>query len=162
MKVNEIRIRKATEKETPIIWSLIKEIAEYEKLSHEVTATEEKIRETLFGSKSYAEVIIAEYENEPVGQALFFHNYSTFLAQPGIYLEDLFVRPKFRGKGIGKALLKSLVKIAEERNCARVEWVVLNWNKPAIDFYKNLGAVPMDEWTTYRLTSDKYENLLND
>ena len=162
MKVNEIRIRKATEKDTSIIYSLIKEIAEYEKLSHEVTATEEKIRETLFGSKSYTEVIIAEYENEPVGQALFFHNYSTFLAQPGIYLEDLFVRPKFRGKGIGKALLKSLVKIAEERNCARVEWVVLNWNKPAIDFYKNLGAVPMDEWTTYRLTSDKYENLLND
>ena len=160
--MNKIRIRKATEKDTPIIYSLIKEIAGYEKLSHEVTATEEKIRETLFGNKSYAEVIIAEYENEPVGQALFFHNYSTFLAQPGIYLEDLFVRPNFRSKGIGKALLKSLVKIAKERNCGRVEWVVLNWNKSAIDFYKSFGAVPMDEWTTYRLTSDKYENLLND
>jgi len=160
--VNKIKIRKATEKDTPLIYSLIKGIAEYEKLSHKVTATEEKIRETLFGDKSYAEVIIAEYENEPVGQALFFHNYSTFLSQPGIYLEDLFVKPKFRNKGIGKELLKSLVEIAKERNCGRVEWMVLNWNKPAIDFYKSLGAVPMDKWTTYRLTSDKYENLLND
>jgi len=160
--VNKIKIRKATEKDTPLIYSLIKGIAEYEKLSNKVTATEEKIRETLFGDKSYAEVIIAEYENEPVGQALFFHNYSTFLAQPGIYLEDLFVKPEFRNKGIGKELLKSLVEIAKERNCGRVEWMVLNWNKPAIDFYKSLGAVPMDKWTTYRLTSDKYENLLND
>lgn len=160
--MNKIKIRKATEKDTPLIYSLIKGIAEYEKLSNKVTATEEKIRETLFGDKSYAEVIIAEYENEPVGQALFFHNYSTFLAQPGIYLEDLFVKPEFRNKGIGKELLKSLVEIAKERNCGRVEWMVLNWNKPAIDFYKSLGAVPMDKWTTYRLTSDKYENLLND
>ncbi|HED07865.1 MAG TPA: GNAT family N-acetyltransferase [Ignavibacteria bacterium] len=160
--MNKIKIRKATEKDTPLIYSLIKGIAEYEKLSNKVTATEEKIRETLFGDKSYAEVIIAEYENEPVGQALFFHNYSTFLSQPGIYLEDLFVKPKFRNKGIGKELLKSLVEIAKERNCGRVEWMVLNWNKPAIDFYKSLGAVPMDKWTTYRLTSDKYENLLND
>lgn len=160
--MNKIKIRKATEKDTPLIYSLIKGIAEYEKLSNKVTATEEKIRETLFGDKSYAEVIIAEYENEPVGQALFFHNYSTFLAQPGIYLEDLFVKPEFRNKGIGKELLKSLVEIAKERNCGRVEWMVLNWNKPAIDFYKSLGAVPMDKWTTYRLTSDKYEILLND
>ncbi len=159
--MSKIKIRKATEKDTPLIYSLIKEIAEYEKLSYEVVATEEKVKETLFGSKSFAEVIIAEYNNETVGQALFFHNYSTFLAQPGIYLEDLFVKPNFRSKGIGKALLKSLVEIAKERNCGRVEWVVLNWNKPAIDFYKNLGAVPMDKWITYRLTFDKFNDLLN-
>jgi len=162
MKMNKIRIRLATETDVPLIFSFIKEIAEYEKLSNEVVANKEKVKETLFGKKSYAEVIIAEYENVPVGQALFFHNYSTFLSQPGIYLEDLFVRPKYRGKGIGKELLKSLVKIAKERNCGRVEWVVLNWNKPAIDFYENLGAVPMDEWTTYRLSSEKFDNLLID
>ena len=160
--MSKIRIRLATETDVPLIFSLIKEIAEYEKLTHEVVANEEKVKETLFGKKSYAEVIIAEYENEPVGQALFFHNYSTFLSQPGIYLEDLFVHPEYRGKGIGKELLKSLVKIAKERNCGRVEWVVLNWNQPAIDFYKSLGAIPMDEWTTYRLTPDKFDNLLND
>ncbi len=160
--MSKIKIRPSTEADIPLIHSLIKEIAEYEKLSNEVVATEEKVRQTLFGEKSYAEVIIAEYENEPVGQALFFHNYSTFLAQPGIYLEDLFVRPNFRGKGIGKELLKSLVKIAKQRNCGRVEWVVLNWNEPAINFYKSLGAVPMNEWTTYRLTSDKFENLFKD
>lgn len=162
MKMSKIRIRLATETDVPLIFSFIKEIAEYEKLSNEVVANKEKVKETLFGKKSYAEVIIAEYENVPVGQALFFHNYSTFLSQPGIYLEDLFVRPKYRGKGIGKELLKSLVKIAKERNCGRVEWVVLNWNKPAIDFYENLGAVPMDEWTTYRLSSEKFDNLLID
>jgi len=160
--VSKIKIRPATENDVPLIFSLIKEIAEYEKLSNEVVATEEKVKETLFGNKSYAEVIIAEYENEPAGQALFFHNYSTFLSQPGIYLEDLFVRPDYRGKGIGKELLKSLVGIAKERNCGRVEWVVLNWNKSAINFYKSLGASPMDEWTTYRLTSDNFDKLLNE
>ncbi len=160
--MSKIKIRPATENDVPLIFSLIKEIAEYEKLSNEVVATEEKVKETLFGNKSYAEVIIAEYENEPAGQALFFHNYSTFLSQPGIYLEDLFVRPDYRGKGIGKELLKSLVGIAKERNCGRVEWVVLNWNKSAINFYKSLGASPMDEWTTYRLTSDNFDKLLNE
>jgi len=159
--VNKIKIRTATKNDMPIILTLIREIAEYEKLSHEVVATKEKVRETLFGNIKYAEVIIAEYDNKPVGQALFFHNYSTFLAQPGIYLEDLFVRPKFRGKGIGKELLKSLVKIAKERNCGRIEWTVLDWNKPAIDFYKSLGSKPMDEWITYRLISDNFDKLLN-
>ncbi|PJA98231.1 MAG: N-acetyltransferase [Ignavibacteriales bacterium CG_4_9_14_3_um_filter_30_11] len=159
--MNKIKIRTATKNDMPIILTLIREIAEYEKLSHEVVATKEKVRETLFGNIKYAEVIIAEYDNKPVGQALFFHNYSTFLAQPGIYLEDLFVRPKFRGKGIGKELLKSLVKIAKERNCGRIEWTVLDWNKPAIDFYKSLGSKPMDEWITYRLISDNFDKLLN-
>lgn len=159
--MNKIKIRKATENDVPIILSLINAIAEYEKLSHQVVATEDKVRETLFGKTKYAEVIIAEYEGTPVGQALFFHNYSTFLTQPGIYLEDLFVKPDFRGKGIGKELLKSLVKIAKERNCGRIEWVVLNWNKPAIDFYESFGSKPMDEWTTYRLSSEKFDKLLN-
>ncbi len=109
--------------------------------------------------KEFAEVLIAEYENQPVGFALFFHNYSTFVGKPGIYLEDLFVLPEMRGKGIGKKLFKELIKIAKERDCGRVEWSVLNWNTPAIDFYKSMGAVPMDEWTVYRLTEDKIDEL---
>lgn len=159
--MNKIKIREASKKDVPLIYSLIKEIAEYEKLSHEVVATEEKVRETLFGKNKYAEVIIAEYDGTPVGQALFFHNYSTFLSQPGIYLEDLFVRPEFRSKGIGKELLKGLAKIAKERNCGRIEWVVLNWNKSAIDFYESFGSKPMNEWTTYRLSSENFDKLLN-
>ena len=130
-----ISLRFAEEKDIPVILSLIKELAEYEKLSDEVTATESKLKENLFGKRKFAEVIIAELNGNPAGQALFFHNFSTFLAKPGIYLEDLFVKPDFRGMGIGKALLKKLIEIAKERNCGRVEWVVLNWNKSAIDFY---------------------------
>ncbi len=158
---NELVIRKANVSDVPLILSLIREIAEYEKLLHEVIATEDDIKENLFGEKSYAEVLIAEYENEPAGQALFFHNFSTFIGRPGIYLEDLFVRPKFRGKGIGKALLLELIKLAKERNCGRVEWCVLDWNEPAINFYKNLGAVSMDEWSLFRVTEDKFEKILS-
>jgi len=159
MKTNEIEnlvIRNAEEKDIPIILLLIKELAEYEKLSDEVTADEEKLRKNLFGNRKYAEVLIAEYEGKPAGQALFFHNFSTFLAKPGIYLEDLYVRPYLRGKGIGKALLIQLVELAKERGCARVEWAVLDWNKSAIDFYEKLGAHPMDEWTVFRLTEEKF------
>jgi len=159
MKTNEIEnlvIRNAEEKDIPTILLLIKELAEYEKLSDEVTADEEKLRKNLFGNRKYAEVLIAEYEGKPAGQALFFHNFSTFLAKPGIYLEDLYVRPYLRGKGIGKALLIQLVELAKERGCARVEWAVLDWNKSAIDFYKKLGARPMDEWTVFRLTEEKF------
>ena len=149
-------IRQAAEEDIPLILSFIKELAEYEKLSHEVKATENSLRETLFGSTKFAEVLIADYNNEPAGQALFFHNFSTFIGRPGIYLEDLYVRPHLRGKGIGKALLQSLINLAKERNCGRVEWAVLDWNKPSIEFYKSLGAVPMEEWKIFRLTADKF------
>lgn len=153
---NKLIIRKAEAKDVPQIFTFIKELAEYEKLSSEVTTTEEILKESLFGNKTYAEVLIAEYEEEPAGHAIFFHNFSTFVGRPGIYLEDIYVRPHLRGKGIGKALLLQLIKIAKERNCGRVEWSVLDWNKSAIDFYKSMGAVPMDEWTVFRMTEDKF------
>ena len=158
---NKLKIRKADINDVPLILSLIREIADYEKLSHEVTATEKDIRENLFGDVNYAEVLIAEYENEPVGYALFFYNFSTFTGRPGIYLEDLFIRPKYRGKGIGKTLLLQLLEIAKNKNCGRVEWCVLDWNEPAINFYKNLGAVPMDGWSIFRVTEDKFEKILD-
>jgi len=145
-------IRAATEGDVPLILQFIRDLAEYERLSDKVIATEERLRASLFGSPRFAEVIIAEEDAVPVGFALFFHNYSTFLAQPGIYLEDLFVKPEARGRGYGKALLMHLAQLARERGCGRVEWAVLNWNQPSIDFYKALGAVPMDEWTVFRLT----------
>jgi GNAT superfamily N-acetyltransferase len=135
---------------------MIVELAEFERMSDEVKTTEESLRKTLFGEKQYAEVLIAEFNGNPAGQALFFHNYSTFVGKPGIYLEDLYVRPQFRKKGIGKALLKELIKLAKERDCGRVEWAVLNWNENAISFYKSLGAVPMEEWQIFRLTRDKF------
>ena len=158
---NKLKIRKAEINDVPLILSLIKEIADYEKLSHEVTATERDIRENLFGDTKYAEVLIAEYENEPVGYALFFYNFSTFTGRPGIYLEDLFIRPKFRGNGIGKVLLLQLIELAKDKNCGRVEWCVLDWNEPAINFYKNLGAVPMEGWSIFRVTEDKFEKILD-
>jgi len=142
-----------------IILHLIKELSIYEKLSHQFNNNEEFLKKYLFGEKKFAEVLIADYDNQPVGFALFFHNYSTFVGKPGIYLEDLFVRPEIRGKGIGKKLFLELIKLAKVRNCGRVEWSVLNWNKPAIDFYKSMGAVPMDGWTVYRLTADKIDEL---
>jgi GNAT superfamily N-acetyltransferase len=157
---NELTIRNAEKSDAPLILSFIKEIANYEKLSHEVTATEKDIQENLFGDTKYAEVLIAESENEPVGYALFFYNFSTFTGRPGIYLEDLFIRPKYRGKGIGKTLLLKLIKIAKNKNCGRVEWCVLDWNEPAIEFYKNLGAVPMDGWSIFRVTNEKFEKIL--
>lgn len=145
-------IREATEADVPLILRFIRELADYEKLPHECVATEAQVRATLFGERRYAEVVIAEEDGEPAGFALFFHNYSTFLARPGIYLEDLYVRPEFRGRGTGRALLAHLQELARQRNCGRVEWAVLNWNEPAIRFYKSLGARPMDEWTVFRLT----------
>ena len=133
---------------------MIRGLADYEKLSHAVTATEDQLRQTLFGPRPAAEVLLAFRDNECAGFALFFPNYSTFLAKPGIYLEDLFVKPHARGKGLGLALLTELARLAVERGCGRVEWSVLDWNEPSIGFYKKLGAVPMDEWTIFRLTGD--------
>ena len=141
--------------------TFIKKLADYEKLSHEVVATEDSLQAVLFGERRYAETVIAYEHNEPVGFALFFHNFSTFVGKPGIYLEDLFVDPEHRGKGYGKALLAHLAKLAQERNCGRLEWAVLNWNKPSIEFYESLGAKPMNEWTVYRLTGEALENLAN-
>jgi GNAT superfamily N-acetyltransferase len=146
-----LRIRAATEEDVPLILRFIQELADYERLRDRCVATEEQVRATLFGNPRFAEVIIAESDDRPAGFALFFHNYSTFLAKPGIYLEDLYVSPEYRGHGIGRALLGRLSEIARERGCGRVEWAVLNWNQPAIDFYKSLGAKPMDEWTVFRL-----------
>ncbi len=151
-------IREATPEDVPAICNLIRALAEYEKLSHEVVLQEEEVRQHLFGPKPFAEVLLYEEETQVVGFALYFHNYSTFLGKPGIYLEDLFVKPEFRGKGYGKALLLKLAQIAVERGCGRLEWSVLDWNEPAIQFYKKLGAVPMDEWTVFRLTGDALQN----
>lgn len=160
--MSEFEIKSATLDDVPVILSFIQKLAEYEKLSHLVTATEEGLRETLFGERRYAETVIAYYQNAPVGFALFFHNFSTFLGKPGIYLEDLFVDVEQRGKGFGKALLAHLAKLARERDCGRLEWSVLNWNQPSIDFYESLGAKPMDEWTVYRLTGEALEKLANE
>lgn len=155
-------IRFATNKDTGLILSFIKELAVYEKLEHEVEATVENLEKYLFRDNAKAEVIIGEYQDEPVGFALFFHNFSTFLGKPGIYLEDLFIKPDHRGNGYGKALLSYLAYTAEERNCGRLEWSVLDWNEPAIDFYEKLGAVPMDEWTVYRVTGVSLTDLASD
>lgn len=153
-------IKPATKNDAGIILELIRDIAEYEKLSDEVEATEESIVKYLFEEKAFAECLIGFENQVPIGFALFFHNYSTFVSKPGIYLEDLFVKEKYRGKGYGKKLLLNLVKIAHERNCGRVEWSVLNWNKPAIDFYESLGATPMNEWTVYRLNQEAINKLV--
>jgi GNAT superfamily N-acetyltransferase len=152
--MSAINITPATETDAPVILEMIQGLAEYEKLSHVCCATEEQLRRTLFGERPAAEVLLAELDGDCVGFALFFPNYSTFLAQPGIYLEDLFVKSYARGKGAGLALLIELAKVAVERGCGRVEWAVLDWNEPSIGFYKKLGAVAMEEWTTYRLTGE--------
>ncbi len=145
-------IREAVKADVPLILEFIKGIAEYEKLLHEVETTEEKLNDTLFGTKPFAEVLLC-YEGEtPVGFALYFYNYSTFRAKPGIYLEDLFVLPEHRGNGYGKALLTALIDKAKAQDCGRVEWSVLDWNTPAIDFYKSMGAKAMDEWTVFRIS----------
>jgi GNAT superfamily N-acetyltransferase len=154
-------IKPATIKDVQTIVDLIKAIAEYEKLSDQVQATNETIIEHLFSQKSYAECIIAFENNKPIGFALYFHNFSTFVSKPGIYLEDLFVLESHRGNGYGKKLLLQVIALANQRNCGRVEWSVLNWNKPAIDFYESLGAIAMNEWTTYRLNEEKISTLLN-
>ena len=150
--------RFANEDDCALILEFIKALAAYEKMSDEVVATESLLREWIF-DKQKAEVIFACEDGKEVGFALFFHNFSTFLGRAGIYLEDLFVLPEYRGRGYGKGLLKKLAQIAEERGCGRLEWWCLDWNQPSIDLYKSLGAEPMDEWTTYRLTGDKLKEM---
>ena len=158
----DFEIRPATEGDAPLILDFIKKLAVYEKLAHKVTATDDILRETLFGERRYAEVIIGYNLGEPVGFALFFHNYSTFLGKPGIYLEDLFIDEEHRGKGFGKALLGRLARLTKERNCGRLEWAVLNWNEPSINFYRALGAAPMNDWTVFRLTGEALDKLANE
>jgi GNAT superfamily N-acetyltransferase len=154
-----MRIRAGEPGDVETIAELIRRLARYEKLEHEVVMTPERVERTLFGPRRYAETLIAEDDGAAVGFALFFHNYSTFLAQPGIYLEDLFVRESHRGKGVGRALLARLAAIAVERECGRLEWAVLDWNTDAIGFYERLGARPNSEWTVYRLTGDALSSL---
>ena len=154
-----LRIRSAVADDVPLILSFIRDLADYEKLPHEVVATEELLRQALFGPRPFAEVIIATLGDEPVGFALFFHNFSTFLGLPGIYLEDLFVRPAARGQGVGRQLLVHLARLARERGCGRLEWAVLDWNEPAMKFYRGLGAIRKDDWTIFRLTGDALAKL---
>lgn len=154
-----LRIRAGERDDVPLIAELIRGLARYERLEDEVTMNEEKLDRALFGKRRYAETLIAEDDGAPVGFALFFHNFSTFLAQPGIYLEDLFVLPETRGKGVGRALLQKLAQIAVERECGRLEWAVLDWNQDAIGFYESLGARPNSEWTVYRVTGDSLRSL---
>jgi GNAT superfamily N-acetyltransferase len=156
---NHLTITPATPNDVPLILELIRELAVYEKLAHEVVASEAILTETLFGNPRYAEVLIARYDGLPVGCALFFHSYSTFLGRPGLYLEDVFVQPTMRGKGIGKSLLVYIARLAVERKCGRFEWSVLDWNESSIGFYKSLGAKSMDDWTVYRLAGDSLEQL---
>lgn len=151
MNPSTFLVSPATLKDIPLILTFIRELAEYENLLHEVVADEAILEQSLFGPKSYAEVILAYEKDQPVGFALFFHNFSTFLGRPGIYLEDLYVRAAYRGKGYGKKLLAHLAQLAVERGCGRLEWWVLDWNEPSIAFYKNLGAQAMSDWTVYRL-----------
>ena len=162
MRPDNFGIRFATEADVPLILALIKELADFEKLSHEVSAPEEELREQLFGSRRFAEVLIGETEGRPAAFALLFHNFSTFLARPGIYLEDLFVRSEFRGRGFGGRMLSYVARIARERNCGRLEWAVLDWNKRAMNFYRKLGARPMDEWTVYCMDEKAIESLVTD
>jgi GNAT superfamily N-acetyltransferase len=157
--IPDFEIKPATEADVALILTFIKKLATYEKLAHKVVATENSLRDSLFGARRAAEVVIAYYQMEPIGFALFFHNYSTFLGQAGIYLEDLYVDEAQRGKGFGKALLVYLAKLAQARGCGRLEWSVLNWNEPAINFYRSLGAAPMDEWTVYRVSGAALEDL---
>ena len=154
-----LQIASATPADVPVILSLIRELAEFERLLSDVTATEADLHRDLFGAHPGAEVLIARMGDEVAGFALFFHNYSTFLARRGIYLEDLFVRSQYRGQGVGEALLRHLARTAIERQCGRLEWSVLDWNQRAIDFYKSLGAQPMDEWTVHRVTGDALKKL---
>lgn len=160
-RIEGFEIHHAEEKDTPLIRSLIRELAEYEKLLDEMVATEELLREHLFGKRKYAEVVLGYYNGNIVGFALFFHNFSTFVGKPGLYLEDLYVKPEYRGKGFGKSLLAYLAKLAVERNCGRYEWCVLDWNEPSLKFYKMLGARVMNEWLIHRMTSPALQQLAN-
>lgn len=159
LSMTDFQIRHATEEDAPLILSFIKELATYERLSHEVIATESMIREALFGERPAAEVVIGYDRDRPVSFALFFHNFSTFLGRQGLYLEDLYVKPEARGTGVGRAMLRYLARLAKERQCGRCEWAVLNWNEPAIRFYRSLGARPVAEWTIFRLTGEHLDRL---
>ncbi|MGB8337595.1 MAG: GNAT family N-acetyltransferase [Burkholderiales bacterium] len=157
--IPDFKISPADISDVPLILSLVRELAEYERLSHMVVATEDMLRRQLFGAQACAQVVIARENNQPVGFALYFWNFSTFLGKPGLYLEDVFVRPPFRGKGYGKALLLHLAGLAKKRGCGRFEWSVLDWNEPAIKFYESLGAVGMHQWKLYRVTGDALDKL---
>jgi GNAT superfamily N-acetyltransferase len=157
--MSHLRIDPASEQDIPQILTFIRGLAEYEKLAHQCVATAESLRRTLFGEHRYAEVVIARLDDLPAGFALFFHNYSTFLAKPGLYLEDVFVLPEHRGAGVGKALLKHVANIARQRDCGRMEWSVLDWNDPAIEFYKRLGATVMPDWRICRLSESEIAQL---
>ncbi len=152
-------IKLATINDIPLVLAFIKELAEYEKLLHEVVATEDTLREALFGTKAHAEVIIGYLDGTPISFAIYFHNFSSFVGRPGIYLEDLFVKPIVRGKGIGQKMLAYLAHLAKSRNCSRLEWSVLDWNDTAIGFYKHLGAKAMDDWSVYRVTNQALDDL---
>lgn len=155
----QLQLRFATEADTELILELIKALAEYERLSHEVVADEKILRDTLFRGRKVAEVVLADYADKPAGFALFFHNFSTFLGKPGLYLEDLFVKPEFRGNGVGKELLFCMARIAIDRGCGRLEWSVLDWNEPAIRLYKSLGGRLMDEWKVFRVAGASLNQL---
>lgn len=160
--MSDLHIRPATRADVPLVLQFIKELAHYERMLDEVVATEESLGETLFGARPYAEVSLGYLADTPAAFALYFHNYSTFLGRPGVYLEDLYVREEFRGRGLGRAMLRHLARLALERGCGRLEWAVLDWNEPAINFYKRLGAAPMDEWTVFRVTGAALERLGDD
>ncbi len=159
--MGDFTIRPAAVTDVPVILELIRALATYERAPNDVTATEETLREVLFGEKPAAEVLLLFERDIAAGFAVFFHNFSTWLGRPGLYLEDLFVRPEHRGKGYGRALLIQLAKIAQERDCGRMEWAVLDWNEPAIQFYRKLGAKPMHEWTVFRLTPAEIAKLVD-
>ena len=161
-EITDFQIRSARVNDVPIILELIRDLATYERAPDEVTATEEQLVHVLFGERPVAEVLLAFEDESPVGFAVYFYNFSTWLGRPGLYLEDLFVKPEKRGKGYGRALLVELAKIARDRGCGRMEWAVLNWNEPAIKFYQTLGAKPMNEWTVFRLTRDEIARLAGD
>jgi len=158
--MNAVHIRPATISDVPAIANFIGKLAEYEKLSHAVNVTDDLLRQHLFGANPAAEVLMAELDGREIGYALFFQTYSTFVGRPGIWLEDLFVLPQYRGKGAGKALLTAVARIAAQRNCGRLEWSVLDWNSPAIEFYKSVGAFPLDDWTIFRMTGEKLNDYL--
>lgn len=160
--MNHFEIKKVTPSDIPLLLSLIKELAEYEKLSHEVVATEEILQQSFFGANANTEAILGFCDQKPAAFAIYFYNFSSFLGRRGIYLEDLYVKETMRGKGLGEKMLRHIAKIAKEKNCGRLEWSVLNWNTPAIQFYQRMGAKPMDEWTVYRVTGEALLRLASE